>query len=145
MRLSHEQFRELAAKHGLAVTHQRQVVYEAVIASHGHHSPEDIYAAVRRRIPKISLATVYKALDALVDSQVAAKIASAEGPARYDCRHDSHYHIRCLETGEIRDLETPFDPTLLDKLDPKLVDMLNQQGFEVTDYRLEILGRFKNP
>src|ERR1700675_2724604 len=49
MRLSHEQFRELAAKHGLAVTHQRQVVYEAVIASHGHHSPETIYAAVRRR------------------------------------------------------------------------------------------------
>jgi Fe2+ or Zn2+ uptake regulation protein len=38
MRLTHEQFRELAAKHGLAVTHQRQVVYEAVIASHGHAS-----------------------------------------------------------------------------------------------------------
>src|SRR5271157_1135633 len=58
MRLTHEQFRELAAKHGLAVTHQRQVVYEAVIAAHGHHSPETIYAAVRRRIPSISLATV---------------------------------------------------------------------------------------
>ena len=40
MRLTHEQFRELAAKHGLAVTHQRQVVYEAVIAAHGHHSPD---------------------------------------------------------------------------------------------------------
>ena len=59
MRLSHKKFRELAAKHGLAVTHQRQVVYEAVIASHGHYSPEDIYAAVRRRIPSISLATIY--------------------------------------------------------------------------------------
>src|SRR5258708_10649201 len=53
MRFCHEQFRELAEKHGLAVTHQRQVVYEAVIGSHGHHSPEDIYTAVRRRIPSI--------------------------------------------------------------------------------------------
>ena len=53
MRLTHEQFRGLAVKHGLAVTHQRQVVYEVVIASHGHYSPEDIYAAVRRRIPSI--------------------------------------------------------------------------------------------
>jgi len=34
MRPTHAQFRELAAKHGLAVTHQRQVVYEAVVASH---------------------------------------------------------------------------------------------------------------
>ena len=31
MRLTHEQFRELAGKHCLAVTHQRQVVYEAVV------------------------------------------------------------------------------------------------------------------
>ena len=67
MRLTHEQFRELAAKHGLAVTHQRQVVYEAVIASHGHYSPEDIYAAVRRRIPSISLATVYNNLRLFIE------------------------------------------------------------------------------
>src|SRR5437870_7868277 len=67
MRLTHEQFRELAAKHGLAVTHQRQVVYEAVIASHGHYSPEDIYAAVRRLIPSISLATVYNNLRLFIE------------------------------------------------------------------------------
>src|SRR3981081_734452 len=67
MRLTHEQFRELAAKHGLAVTHQRQVVYEAVIASHGHYSPEDIYATVRRRIPSISLATVYNNLRLFIE------------------------------------------------------------------------------
>jgi hypothetical protein len=46
MRNSHEQFRELASQHGLAVTHQRQVIYEAVVAFHGHHSPESVYAAV---------------------------------------------------------------------------------------------------
>ena len=67
MRLTHEQFRELAAKHGLAVTHQRQVVFEAVIASHGHHSPENIYAAVRHRIPSISLATVYNNLRLFIE------------------------------------------------------------------------------
>src|ERR1700686_2066042 len=67
MRPSHEQFRELAAKHGLAVTHQRQVVYGAVIASHGHHSPEPIYAAVRRRIPSVSLGTVYNHLRLFIE------------------------------------------------------------------------------
>jgi Fur family peroxide stress response transcriptional regulator len=67
MRLSHKQFRERAAKHGLAVTHQRQVVYEAVVAAHGHYSPEDIYATVRRRIPSISLATVYNNLRLFIE------------------------------------------------------------------------------
>jgi Fur family peroxide stress response transcriptional regulator len=57
MRLTHEQFRELAVKHGLAVTHQRQVVYEAVIASHGHYSRRHLRRGPRR-IPSISLATV---------------------------------------------------------------------------------------
>jgi Fe2+ or Zn2+ uptake regulation protein len=92
---------------------------------------------------RISLATIYKALEALVDSHVATKITGGDGPARYDCRHDAHYHLRCLNTGQICDLETPFDPRLLDKLDPNLVASLRSRGFEVTGYRLELVGRFR--
>jgi len=42
-----------------------------------------------------------------------------------------------------RGLDTPFDPDLLDKLDPKLVETLCERGFQVTDYRLEIVGHFQ--
>ena len=52
-------FRELCADHGLAVTHQRQVLYEVMQTMPGHPSPEEVYARVRKRIPAISLATVY--------------------------------------------------------------------------------------
>ena len=48
-----------------------------------------------------------------------------------------------MKTGQVRDLETSFDSQLLDKLDPLLVESLRRQGFEVTDYRLELLGHFK--
>ena len=101
---------------------------------------QQAFAAVRQHIPNISLATVYKALEALVDCHMATKLANGDGPARYDCRCDAHYHVRCLKTGQVRDLETPFDPHLLDKLDPSLVARLRKQGFHVTDYRLELLG-----
>jgi Fe2+ or Zn2+ uptake regulation protein len=104
-----------------------------------------VYAAVRRQIPNISLATVYKALEALVDAELATKLPDASGPARFDCRCDAHYHVRCLKTGQLRDLETPFDPQLLDKLDPHLVESLRQQGFQVTGHRLELLGHFQEP
>jgi Fe2+ or Zn2+ uptake regulation protein len=129
---------------GWRCTRQRSAVYEFLQSIESHPTAEEIYAAVRRDQPKISLATVYKALEALVDAGLANKLSSADGPARYDCRRDAHYHVRCLKTGRIRDLETPFDPNLIEKLDPTLVSSLRRQGFEVTDYRLELLGHFRD-
>jgi Fur family peroxide stress response transcriptional regulator len=53
-----DRFRELCHQHGLAATHQRQVIYEAVMALPGHPSPEAVFDKVRRKIPSISLGTV---------------------------------------------------------------------------------------
>ena len=55
-----EAFRSLCEQHGLAVTHQRQVIFETLTAMHGHPSPEAVYDLVKDQIPSISLATVYK-------------------------------------------------------------------------------------
>ena len=129
---------------GLRLTRQRAAVFDYLRSVDSHPTAEDVYASVRHSIPHISLATVYKALEALVESHLASKLAYADGPARYDCRCDAHYHIRCLKTGQVRDLETSFDSQLLDKPDPSLIDSLRQQGFEVTDYRLELLGHFND-
>src|SRR5262245_42308553 len=95
---------------GWRFTKQRAAVFDYLRSVDNHPTAEEVYSAVRQQLSKISLATVYKALEALVDSQLASKITGGDGPARYDCRRDAHYHIRCLRTGQIRDLETPFDP-----------------------------------
>ena len=87
-----------------------------------HPTAEEVYRAVRRRVPRISLATVYKALEALVEARLATKLTNGDGSARYDCRGDDHYHLRDVATGEIRDLPVEFDPHLLAKIDPALVD-----------------------
>jgi Fe2+ or Zn2+ uptake regulation protein len=100
---------------------------------------------VRRQVPNISLATVYKALEALVDAGVAHRLADDAGPARYDGRSDAHYHLRCERTGQVEDLPLPYDASLLDKLDPTLVESLRRRGFEVTGHRLELVGRFVGP
>jgi Fe2+ or Zn2+ uptake regulation protein len=136
--------REVLDKAGWRYTRQRAAVYDCLRAADSHPTAEEVYLSARHQIANISLATVYKALEALVNCGVANKLTSADGPARYDCHCDAHYHLRCLKTGEVRDLGTPFDPELLHKLDPNLVASLRQQGFEVTDYRLEILGHFKD-
>lgn len=101
-----------------------------------------MFGAVRRELPRISLATVYNALDALVAAGLARQLAGHDGVARYDGRTDDHYHIRDLETGNLRDLPAEFDPGLIEQFAPGLVERLAAEGFEVSGHRLEVLGRF---
>ncbi len=127
---------------GCRYTAQRAAVFDFLDQAKSHPTAEEVYQAVRQQLPKISLATVYKALEALVEARLAAKLTNGDGSARYDCRGDDHYHLRDVATGEIRDLPADFDPQLLSKIDPELVARLAATGFEVTGYRLEVLGRF---
>lgn len=130
---------------GWRCTPQRLEVYAHLGRAKHHPTAEEVYRAVKTSLPRISLATVYKALEALVASGLATKLTAGDGSARYDARSDHHYHLRCLRSGMMRDLPTPFDPDLIKKLDPTLADHLARQGFEVTGYRLELVGFFRDP
>ena len=127
---------------GCRYTAQRGAVFGYLQSVSTHPTVEEVFRAVRRRLPKISLATVYNALEALVTAHLAARLMGGDGAARYDCRSDDHYHLRDVATGEIRDLPLDYDPHLLAKLDPALVQTLAGRGFQVTGYRLEVLGHF---
>src|SRR5262249_60788420 len=106
---------------GWRFTRQRAAVFAYLHAACGHPTAEQVFAAVRRHLPNISLATVYKALEALVDARLAARLAdSSGGPVRYDGRAEAHYHLRCERTGQVRDLALPYVPDLLDRLAPRL-------------------------
>jgi Fe2+ or Zn2+ uptake regulation protein len=128
---------------GCRYTNQRQAVYAYLEQAEHHPTADQVYQAVRQRIPHISLATVYNALEALVESQLANKLTNGAGSARYDCGGNEHYHLRDLKTGELRDLSVDFDPDLLSKIDPRLMRKLARDGFQVAGYRLEVLGQFK--
>jgi len=133
MRLSHSQFRELASKHGLAVTHQRQVVYEAVIASHGHHSPETIYQAVRRRIPSISLATVYNNLRLFIDCGLLREVTPHAPTLRVDGNLEPHHHLVCTRCKFVQDIKGDF-------VDFKRLARQAPGGFDLTQPVIEVFG-----
>jgi Fur family peroxide stress response transcriptional regulator len=128
---------------GRKYTRQRAAVYDHLSRLDGHPTAEEVYSRVKATIPAISLATVYKALEAFTASGLAAKIADTDGSARYDARSDHHYHLRCLRSGIVEDLPTEFDPDLVDRLDPALTTQLERRGFRLTGYRLELVGYFE--
>jgi Fur family peroxide stress response transcriptional regulator len=136
--------RDLLEAAGCRCTKQRVAVYDYLVRASHHPSAEDVYRGVLPGLPKISLATVYKALEALVSSGLAAKLTHEDGSARYDARGEPHYHLRCLRSGTVEDLATPFDPDLIAKLDPALPGKLQDRGFHVTGYRLELVGYYQD-
>ncbi len=127
------------------MTRQRSAVFEYLRSVESHPTAEQVFNAVRPRIPKLSLATVYEALEALVDAGLAAKLPDLEGRAHYDGRSEAHYHFRCAETGEVHDLPVPYDPRLLDKLGADVMEMLRRQGYLITGHRLELVGQMGTP
>jgi Fe2+ or Zn2+ uptake regulation protein len=139
---SEVQLRAALESAGWRFTRQRAAVFDYLSSVHTHPTADEVFEAVRPIVPSISLATVYKSLEALVACKLAAKLCFGDGPARYDCRTDNHYHIRCLKTGQVRDLPIPHDPELVKKLDATLGAVLQEQGFQLQDYRLELLGYF---
>jgi Fe2+ or Zn2+ uptake regulation protein len=145
--LDQQALRRVLEHAGLRCTPQRLAVYDHLTQARHHPTAEEVYQSVRVAIPRISLATVYKALDALVSVGVATRLTAGAGEtsARFDARCDQHYHFRCLRTGAVHDLPTPFDPDLVAKLDPQLGAYLSRQGFQVTGYRLEFVGYRDGP
>ena len=133
MRFTHQQFRDLAWKHGLAATHQRQVVYEAVIAAHGHHSPEKIYATVRKRIPSISLATVYNNLRLFVERGLLREVSPHSSTLRVDGNLEPHHHLVCMRCKSVQDIEGDFID--FKRLSPHVPD-----GFDLTQPLVEVFG-----
>ena len=126
-------FRELCHRHHLAATHQRQVIYETVLSLPGHPSPEAIYAKVRRKIPLISLATVYKNLHAFLDSGMLQEVSMHHGSLRIETNRKPHHHLVCIRCKQITDLDEVSLPSF-----PLLQDL--PRGFQLRRIAVDVLG-----
>ena len=133
-----ECFRALCEEAGIAVTHQRQVVYEELCAMHGHPSPEEVYGRVRSRIPTISLATVYKTIHLFIESGVFREVSLHHGTLRVETNSRPHHHLVCTECKSIRDIDAEELGAAELGLAPAQSHVAD--GFLVQRYAVDILG-----
>lgn len=126
-------FRELCRQHALAVTHQRAVIYESLMTIPGHPSPEEVYERVRKQIPSISLATVYKTLHTFIESGLLRELSLHHGSLRVDTKQHPHHHLVCTGCKSVFDLdEAALKPAKLIGKVPK--------GFRIQRMSVEIHG-----
>ncbi|MCK4341055.1 MAG: transcriptional repressor [Phycisphaerae bacterium] len=114
-------------------TRQRHVVLEELRKLTSHPTATELYEIARRRLPNISLATVYRNLELLTKIGVVRKLEFGGSEARFDGDLDQHYHVRCIYCGRVDDLHG---------VSAKLGGYTSRStnGYDIIGYRLEFDG-----
>ena len=96
--------RQKAAARGLRMTPQREVLLRALSRSRTHPTADALFRKVRRELPSISHATVYRNLQELVRTRLIATLERAGGAIQYDANPDDHHHFICSRCGVVSDI-----------------------------------------
>ena len=114
------------------MTRLRKVILEELRKVKTHPSADEVYEMVRRRLPRISLGTVYRNLEILSESGDIQKLEPGCSLKRFDGDTSEHCHIRCVRCDRIADAPLP---------DLKVdLEGVNPTDFEITGHRLEFIG-----
>jgi Fur family peroxide stress response transcriptional regulator len=97
-------FERVCRQHGLKVTHQRTQIFRELAATGDHPDVETLYKRVHRRVPAVSLDTVYRTLALLEEKGLVRRAELQSGPARYDANTEPHHHFVCSVCGLVRDV-----------------------------------------
>jgi len=114
-------------------TRQRQVILEELRKLTSHPTAVALYEIVRRRLPKVSLATVYRNLELLDRTGEIQKLDAGAAEARFDGSSERHDHIRCVKCGRVGDISGPPLELSLDVKD-------DYGGYRVLGHRVEFIG-----
>ncbi|MDA8163242.1 MAG: transcriptional repressor [Desulfobacteraceae bacterium] len=117
----------------IRMTRQRGVILEELRAVKTHPTADEMYEKVKKRIPRISLATVYRNLEVLCGLGVIQKLDITGRQKRFDADTSNHYHIKCIKCGKVDDLYSAR-PDAIEKA------VEDHRGYEVLGHRLEFEG-----
>ncbi len=115
------------------MTRQRRVILEEIRKFDGHPTADEVYEAVRKRLPRISLSTVYRDLETLCGHNMMQALEVGCAKKHFDADTKDHYHVRCALCGRVENL--PVQP--FSYLEQAFRDLCD---YEVIGHRLELIG-----
>jgi Fur family ferric uptake transcriptional regulator len=90
-------------------TEQRAVILDELRKCRNHPGADELYARVRGRLPRISLATVYRNLELMAAQGLIRRLDPGSGSRRFDPVVENHGHFRCTACGKVEDLPFPLE------------------------------------
>jgi Fur family transcriptional regulator, peroxide stress response regulator len=117
----------------LRTTQQRTIILEELRSTNSHPSADELYSRVKKRLPRISLGTVYRNLEILSKLGEIQELKLSGSLKRYDWNPAKHYHIRCVKCDRVDD--APIAP--LNQIED---DLYKTTVFEIIGHNLEFTG-----
>lgn len=118
---------------GGRVTPQRLAIARVVRETGGHVTAEAVYGQVSRRMPGVSLPTVYATLELLEELGRVRRVPAASGAVLFDARTDAHDHFICRRCGAVVDLDCGTDHAAV-------LDAAAARGFRPDDAQVVVFG-----
>lgn len=123
----------MSPKRKFRMTQQRQVILEEIKKVRTHPTADQLYEMARRRLPHISLGTVYRNLEVLSECGMVQKLDLGGAQRRFDGNTKKHYHVHCTRCGHIDDV--PIEAVV--KIQTTFQGASN---YKITGHKLELLG-----
>ncbi|TET54341.1 MAG: transcriptional repressor [Desulfobacteraceae bacterium] len=115
------------------MTNQRQVILEEIRKVNTHPTADEVYKMVRKRLPRISLGTVYRNLEILSTRGLIQKIGPVSSQMRFDGITINHYHLRCIYCGCVEDAPIDIAENLENAISEK-------SDYSIIGHKLEFIG-----
>ena len=120
------------------LTPQREALVRVLIENEeGHLSAEDAFMLVKKKVPDIGLATVYRTLELLSELHILQKLNFGDNVTRYEFRSEEaehhHHHLVCVTCGKVEEINEDWLGPIEEKVE-------KQFDFEILDHRLIFNG-----
>lgn len=117
----------------LRMTHQREIILQELHKCSDHPAADELYERVKKKLPRISLATVYRNLEILSEAGEIKKIEISGRQKRFDWDVKQHNHIYCIHCNRVENIEIVGQKRLS-------AHPVNNRGYIISGCRIEFLG-----
>jgi len=97
-------YEETISHSGHRLTPQRREVYNVLLEDRNHPTATEVFIKAKKRVPTISLATVYNCLETLVECGLAKQVNVEREATRYCPNLSEHGHFICDSCGIVSDI-----------------------------------------
>ncbi len=117
----------------LRMTHQREIILDEIKKCKTHPTADELYERIKKKLPRISLATVYRNLEIMSESGLINKLEISGRQKRFDWDLQQHDHIYCVQCHRVDNIDLG---------DSKNVSLPEQDshGYMVSGCRVEFYG-----
>ena len=121
----------------LRMTNQREMILQELKKSKDHLTADELYERVKKKMPRISLATVYRNLEILSEAGIIGKLEVSGRQKRFDWDTEDHDHIHCIQCHRVDNLN--LNRKELGR-ELGILPAATVKGYQISGYRLEFSG-----